>query len=86
MNPTESIANIVTVKFLASLPMISVLWDVFYTAVLFGSLLCNFDCQKINSLILFLYTIASIYLQCLCFYFKVSYASLKIMKILENKD
>ena len=32
---------------------------------IFGSPLCNFDFQKINSLILFLYTIASIYLQCL---------------------
>ena len=32
---------------------------------LFGSPLYNFDCQQINSLILFLYTIASISLQCL---------------------
>ena len=39
---------------------------------LFGSPLCNFDRQQINSLILFLYTIASISLQCSCFYFKLS--------------
>ena len=31
--------------FLASQPMISGLWDVFYTNVFFGSPLCNFDCQ-----------------------------------------
>ena len=36
-----------------------------------GSPLCNFNCQQINSLILFLYTIAYISLQCLCFYFKL---------------
>ena len=34
---------------------------------IFGSPLCNFDCQQINSLILFLYTISSVSLQCLCF-------------------
>ena len=45
---------------------------------LFGSPLCNFDCQQINSLILFLYTIDYISLQCLCFYFNISYASLKL--------
>ena len=39
---------------------------------LFGSPLSNFDCQKINILILFLYAIASISLQCLCFYFMLS--------------
>ena len=39
---------------------------------LFGSPLCNFDSQKIYSIILFLYNIASISLQCLCFYSKLS--------------
>ena len=39
---------------------------------LFGYPLCNFDCQQINSLIFFIYTIASISLQGLCFYFNLS--------------
>ena len=33
MNPTEKITNRETAKFLASLPLISDLWDVFYSNV-----------------------------------------------------
>ena len=69
MNPTEIITNRVTPIFLASLPMISVLWGVF-SATLF--LIPHFVMLIVNKLIdccLFLYTIASISLRCLCFYF-----------------
>ena len=86
MNPTERITNRATVNF-SGLTTYDI-WSVgciIYNR-LFGPPLCNFDCQQINSLILFLYTIAYNYLQCLCFYFNFSQASLKMMRILENKD
>ena len=81
MNPTERITNRATEK-ISDLPTYDI-WSlgcILYHR-LFGSPLCNFDCQKINSLIYFLYTIYSISLQYLCFYFKISQAYLKMMRI-----
>ena len=86
MKFTERITNRTIIISLASLPMISGLWNVLYTTVF---LVPHFEILIVNKLIaysLFLYTIASISLQCLCFYFYLSQASLKIMRILENKD
>ena len=86
MDPTERVTNRATTKFYV--PPTYDLWSlgcIIYHR-LFGSQLCNFDCQQIISLILFLYIIASICLQCLYFYFKFSYEYLKMMRILENKD
>ena len=65
INPIERITNRATTHF-SGLPT----YDLWYLGCslyhrLFGSPLCNFDCQQINSLILFLYTIASIFLKCL---------------------
>ena len=69
-----------------STQVISGLWDVFSTTFF---LVPHFVMLIVNKLIaycLFLYTIASISLQCLCFYFQLSQASFKIMRILEHKD
>ena len=58
--------------FMAYLTMISCLWDVFHTTVFLVPQFVIMIFKKINGLILFLYTIASIYFQYLCFYFKLS--------------
>ena len=55
--------------------MIYGLWDVFYTTVFLVSHFVILIVNKLIAYCLFLYTIASISLQCLCFYF-----------IIENKD
>ena len=63
MNPTESITNRVTANF-SGLPTYDI-WSLgcIIFRCLFGPPLCNFDCQQINSLQLFLYTIDSISLK-----------------------
>ena len=86
MNPILKITNRATANF-SGLPTFD-LWFlgciIFHC--LFGPPLCNFDCQQINSLLLFLYTIDSISLKCLCFHFNISQESSENMRILENKD
>ena len=54
--------------------------------LLFGYPLYNADSQQVNSLLSVLYTVASISLQFLCFFFQLYQATLKIMRILLNKD
>ena len=86
IKPTERITNRATVKFsgLPTYDLRSLGYIIHHR--LFGSPVYNFDCQQINSLLLFLYATASIFLQCLCFNFQLSQESLKMMRILENKD
>ena len=72
MNPIERITNRATTNF-CGLPTYDLrsLGCILYKCI-FGSSYCNFDCQQINSLILFLYSVASISLQFLWFYFYLS--------------
>ena len=83
---TESITNRATANF-SVLPIYDLrsLGYILYHHI-FGSRICNFDCQKINLSLLFLYTISSLSLKFLLFCFNLYQEYLKIMKILENKD
>ena len=74
MNPTEIITNKESPIFLVSLPIISDLWDVFYTTVFWGPHFVIFIVDKLIAYYLLLYTIASISFQCLCFYFYLYWA------------
>ena len=71
MNPTKRVTNIATIKVssLLTYDLCSLVCIIYHR--IFGSPICNFDCQKINSLILFLYIISSISLKYLCFYIKL---------------
>ena len=66
--------------------MIVGLWDLLYTTVFLVPHFVILIVNKLRAYCLFLYTIASVSLQCLCFYFYLSYASFKNMIMLENKD
>ena len=74
MNPTERITNRATTIFLVSLPMIYSLWGVLSTTFFLDPHFLMLIVNKLIAYCLFLYTIASIFFQFLCFYFYIAYA------------
>ena len=74
MNSIERITNraIVTTIFLASLPMIYGIWDVLSTIFFLVPHFVMLIVDTLTACCLFLYIIASISLQCSCFYFQIS--------------
>ena len=86
ITPKERITNRTTGNFLNSLSIISGLWNVFSTTFILVPHSIILIVNKLIAYCLFYNTIASVSLQFLCFYFQLSQAYFKMMRISDNRD